>query len=247
MLEGFNPIREALLAGRRRVREIWLAADLDSEIVEDVTELARARRVSVRLVSRRDVDSRSSSAVPQGIVAHADPLPLVDPMEMVRSTSNGPPLLIALDGVTDPHNVGAVIRTASCFGAAGVILPRHGSARITPVVAKSAAGGIEWTPLGVVAGLPNALTDLARAGVWIVGLAADGDTDVFALDLAAEPVCVVVGAEGSGLSRLVRARCDVVARIPMAGRLDSLNVSVATGVAAAAIARVRMSSDAVAP
>lgn len=239
VLEGVNPVREALLAGRRRVREIWLAADLEAATIDDLTELARSRRAVVRLVSRREIEAKASSSSPQGVVAVADPLPLMDPTEMLKAGGAAPPLLVALDGVTDPHNVGAVIRTASCFGAAGVILPRHGSARITPVVAKAAAGGIEWTPIGVVAGLPNCLADLARAGVWIVGLAADGEADVFDLDLATSAVCLVVGAEGAGLSRLVRARCDVVAKIPMSGRLDSLNVSVATGIAAAAISRAR--------
>ncbi len=242
VLEGINPVREALLAGRRRVRELWLAQDLDSATMEDLVELGKSRRAQVRLVTRREIDAKAASAVPQGVIARVDSISLHDPVDLVRSARK--PLLIALDGVTDPHNLGAVIRTATCFGASGVVLPRHGSARITPVVAKAAAGGIEWTPLAVVAGLPNTLADLARAGVWIVGLAADGESDVFDIGVADAPVCLVVGAEGAGLSRLVRARCDVIAKVPMVGQLDSLNVSVATGIAVAAISRARATAEA---
>jgi 23S rRNA (guanosine2251-2'-O)-methyltransferase len=149
------------------------------------------------------------------------------------------PFLVAVDGVTDPGNLGALLRAAECNGATGVLLPRHRSVHVTPAVTKAAAGAIEHLPMTVVAGLPSALERLKAAGVWVIGLDGGGDTPVDRLALAAEPLVLVLGAEGAGLSPLVRKRCDIVAAIPLRGRLASLNVAAAAAVATYEVARQR--------
>ncbi len=149
------------------------------------------------------------------------------------------PFLLVLDGITDPGNFGAVLRTAECAGVTGVVLPRHRSARITPTVAKAAAGAVEHLPFAVVPGIPAALRTLSGHDVWTVGLDAAGPRPLHELDLAGEAVALVLGSEGRGLSRLVAQRCDVVASIPLRGTLGSLNVAAAAAVACFDLARRR--------
>ena len=158
-------------------------------------------------------------------------------------TAGGSPqvLLLVVDGVTDPGNLGAILRTAECAGVTGVVLPRHRAARITPTVAKRAAGAIEHLRFAPVSGIPTALATLAELGVWSVGLEVAADQTIWELPIADAPLALVLGAEGRGLSRLVRRRCDVTARIPVTGRLDALNVSAATAVALFEVLRRRTS------
>ena len=144
-----------------------------------------------------------------------------------------------LDSITDPGNLGAILRTAECAGVSGVILPRHRAAHITPTVAKAAAGAIEHLRMALVGGLPSAIGTLKDAGDWTVWLDGGGDRSIHELTVAAEPVALVLGAEGPGLSRLVRERCDTIASIPLLGVLDSLNVSAAAAVACFEVARQR--------
>ena len=148
-------------------------------------------------------------------------------------------LLLVVDGVTDPGNLGAILRTAECAGVTGVVLPRHRAARITATVAKRAAGAIEHLRFAPVSGIPTALATLAELGVWSVGLDVTADQTIWDLPIADAPLALVLGAEGRGLSRLVRQRCDVTTRIPVSGRLDALNVSAATAVALFEVLRRR--------
>jgi 23S rRNA (guanosine2251-2'-O)-methyltransferase len=150
-----------------------------------------------------------------------------------------PPFLLALDGVTDPHNLGALLRTADLAGATGVVVPRHRSAHISPAAAKAAAGAIEHVPVALVAGLPAALARLKDLGVWVVGLDAGAERPVWDLELATEPLVLVFGSEGKGLSDLAKKRCDVLVTIPQLGNLGSLNVSAAGAVACFEVARRR--------
>ena len=149
------------------------------------------------------------------------------------------PFLVVVDGVTDPQNLGALLRSAECAGVTGVVLPRHRSAHVTPTVTKVAAGAIEHVSIAVVPGVPGALQELERHGVWTVGLDERGSEPVFNLGLGDRPVALVIGAEGRGLSPLSRQRCDVLARIPLHGAIDSLNVSAAGAVAMFEVARQR--------
>ena len=234
-------MRELLAAGRRRVREVWLAEGVeDTPVLAEIAELAARLRVPVRSVSRGRLEAEARTDAPQGVLAYAEPLADVELDHLLRPGPNGPPpFLVCLDGVTDPHNLGAILRSAAAAGATGAVLPRHRSAHVTPTVAKAAAGAIEHVPIAVVPGIAGALVSCQAAGVWTVGLDASGPARVFDLDLASEPIALVLGAEGSGLSRLVRQRCDVVAAIPLAGGVESLNVAAAAAIACFEVKRRR--------
>ncbi len=240
-VEGRQAVRELLIAGRRRCFEVWIAGDMDAnEVIDDIKQLARANRVPVVEVSRKKLEYTARSEAPQGVLAHAEALPSVPIEAMLRRRPGKSPFLVAVDGVTDPGNLGALLRCCDGAGVDGVILPRHRSVHITPTVAKAAVGAIEYVPLSVVGGLPTALTRMRELGIWVVGLDDAADKSLFELgDLAAEGICLVVGAEGAGLSRLVRERCDLIVSIPMKGRLSSLNVSVAASLATYEVARHR--------
>ena len=227
-----------------------LARGLDpAPIVEHIVELAREQRSAVREVSRAELDSTARTEAPQGVVAMADPVPEADLAELVENRradsaadqrrGAGAPFLLVLDGITDPGNFGAILRTAECAGVTGVVLRSHRSARITPTVAKAAAGAVEHLRFAVVPGIPAALRTLSSRDVWTVGLDAAGPRPLHELELAGEAVALVLGSEGRGLSRLVAQRCDVLASIPVHGVLGSLNVAAAAAVACFEMARRR--------
>jgi 23S rRNA (guanosine2251-2'-O)-methyltransferase len=240
-VEGRRAVRELLSAKRRPVREIWVAEGLaDATIVNEIVGLAKQRGVPVRTVARNRLEAAARTDAPQGVLGFARPLPQIGLDDLVRRGPGGTaPFLLVLDGVTDPHNLGALLRTAECAGATGAILARHRAVHVTPAVAKAAAGAIEHLPIAVVASIPAALRTLAKAGVWTVGLAAHAGTSLWDLELATEPVALVLGAEGHGLSRLVRARCDALVAIPQRGAIESLNVAAAGALACFEVARRR--------
>ncbi|MDG2026412.1 MAG: 23S rRNA (guanosine(2251)-2'-O)-methyltransferase RlmB [Acidimicrobiales bacterium] len=240
-VEGRHAVRELLLAGTRRTREVLLAGDLDAApILDEIIDLADEAKVTITEISRAKFESMTRTEGSQGVLATAQPLRPTELEELLEPGFDGsPPFLLLLDGITDPGNLGAILRTAECAGVSGIVLPRHRAARITPTVAKSAAGAIEHLPMALVGGLPAAMTTLKKRGIWNVGLDAGGECSIHELTVADEPVALALGAEGAGLSRLVRERCDTVASIPMAGVLDSLNVSAAAAVACYEVARTR--------
>jgi 23S rRNA (guanosine2251-2'-O)-methyltransferase len=210
--------------------------------VARIERLAADAGVPVRRVARARVEAEAVTDAPQGVLAHARPLPEADLDDLCRRPpAGGPePFLLAVDGVSDPRNLGALLRSAEAAGATGAVLPRHRAVHVTPTVAKAAAGAIERVPMTVVAGMPAALARAKELGCWVVGLAGDGDGSLFAdLAVADQPVVVVVGAEGGGLARLTRARCDLVLRIPMRGQLTSLNVGAAGALALFEVSRRR--------
>jgi 23S rRNA (guanosine2251-2'-O)-methyltransferase len=252
-VEGRQAVRELLLAGTRRVHEVWMEADAgDASILRDIHELAEANRVPVNVVGRGRFSTRARSEAPQGVLALAAPLPEADLDDLIAARRPAPgrargggddpagaPFLVALDGVTDPGNLGAILRSAECAGATGVVLPRHRAVHVTPAATKAAAGAVEHLPIAVVGGLPAALARMRDAGVHVVGLESQAATSLYDVAARAGPVCLVLGAEGRGLSRLVRERSDELVAIPMHGRLGSLNVSAAAALACFEIARRR--------
>ncbi len=241
-IEGRQAVRELLLAGNRRVREIWVAGDLDeNETVQDILEIATHERVPVQYVARKRLEAAARCEAPQGIIAYANGVPEAELADFVRRVPGRPaPFLVAVDGVTDPGNLGALLRCCDGAGVQGVILPRHRAVHVTPTVAKAAAGAVEYVPMAMVAGLPSALTTIKDQGIWVVGLDDEAERDLFDLgDLATDGICLVMGAEGAGLSRLVRERCDMIVSIPMLGRLSSLNVSAAAALAMYEVTRAR--------
>ncbi|HET6966269.1 MAG TPA: 23S rRNA (guanosine(2251)-2'-O)-methyltransferase RlmB [Acidimicrobiales bacterium] len=240
-MEGRQAVRELLRAGRRPVRQLYIAEGATfSEALEEIADLAAAAGVAVRRVGRDRIDAMAGTDSPQGVVAVADPVREWDLEELIGRPD---PFLVVLDGVTDPHNLGAVMRSALCAGATGLVLGRHRAASLSPSAVKAAAGAVEHLPVAPVAGVPAALKLLREAGVWTVGLDSDGPTPLWELAVATEPLALVLGAEGRGLSALARSRCDVVASIPLAGPLQSLNVSAAAALACFEVARGRAQAE----
>ena len=191
---------------------------------------------------RARLEREARSEAPQGVLAHAAEIPEADLGELLRvgPGAGKPPFLVAVDGVTDPGNLGAIIRSCDGAGVSGVLLPRHRSVHVTPTVAKASAGAVEYVPMALVPGLPAALKQLSERGIWVVGLDDGADRSLYEIgSLATEPICVVLGAEGAGLSRLVRERCDSIVSIPMAGRVSSLNVSTAAAISLYEVSRSR--------
>ena len=239
-IEGRQAVRELLIASRRKVREILVADDSDrNPVIGEILELARDQRVVVRTVDRSEIDEQARSEAPQGVIAFAEPLEEVL-LDEVLAGATEKLFLVAVDGVTDPGNLGAILRSCEGAGVDAVILPRHRAVHITPSAAKAAAGAVEYLSLCVVPGLPTAIQQLRDNDVWVVGLDDAADKPIFGLgDLAREHVCLVLGAEGPGLSRLVRERCDLLVSIPMRGALSSLNVSAAAALATYEVVRAR--------
>jgi len=240
-VEGRQAVRELLLAGKRRVHEVWVSADPEeNEVVGDIVDIAKTMRITVTQVARKRLDDQARSEAPQGVLAFAAGLQETELATLLTRKGTKQPFLVAVDGVTDPGNLGALLRCCDGAGVQGVIVPRHRAVHVTPTVAKAAAGAIEHVPMAVVGGLPAALARIKEAGIWVVGLDDAADRTLFEIgDLAVEGICLVLGAEGSGLSRLVRERCDMIVSIPMLGRLSSLNVSAAAALATFEVARHR--------
>jgi 23S rRNA (guanosine2251-2'-O)-methyltransferase len=240
-VEGRQAVRELLRARRRRVHQLLLADGLDeSAIIAEIVDRATEVMIPVRRVSRDRIDALAQTDSPQGVIARADPVSATDLDVLLHTGAGGPPpFLVVLDGVTDPHNLGAVMRSGLGAGVTGLVMGRHRAAHLTPTAMKAAAGAAEHLSIATVAGIPAALSTLSAAGVWTVALAEGSATSLWDLQLASEPVALVLGAEGRGVSRLARQRCDISVGIPTAGPLDSLNVSAAAAVACFEVARRR--------
>lgn len=240
-VEGRQAVRELLLAQRRKVHEVWISTDLqDGGTVDDIVAIATANRVPIAWVARKKLEAAARSEAPQGVLAIAAQLPEADLGRFLRRRGEHAPFLVAVDGVTDPGNLGAIVRSCDGAGVDVVVVPRHRAVHVTPTVAKASAGAVEHVPIAVVGGLPSALQRMRDAGIWVIGLDDAADRTLFEIDeLATDGVCMVLGAEGAGLSRLVRERCDMIVSIPMRGRLSSLNVSAAAALAIYEISRHR--------
>jgi 23S rRNA (guanosine2251-2'-O)-methyltransferase len=238
---GRNPVLECLRAGvPATALHVAIGVESDDRVGEPV-RLAADAGISVLEVNRGDLDRLAGGALHQGLALQVPPYSYAHPDEVLDSAraSQTPPLLVALDGVTDPRNLGAVVRSAAAFGAHGALVPQRRAAGMTAVAWRTSAGTAAQLPVARATNLVRTLKDLAAAGLMVVGLDAEGSTPLDAFELATGPLVVVLGAEGRGLSRLVRETCDATVSIPMAGPAESLNASVAAGVVLAEIARLR--------
>lgn len=233
-VEGLHAVAAAAEAGRVQVLHIESGREERPEIAEIVRQVSggggEVRRVA-------DVRRLADTTAPQGVVAECRPIPVAT-LEQVAAASR-PAAVIVLDRIVDPHNLGAIVRSAVAAGITGFVLSDRRAAPLSGAAFKAAAGSLEYARVAVVGSIAEAVAQLSRLGLWTVGLDASGDRSLFGLDLLTEPVAVVVGAEGGGLSRLVGDRLDVVAHIPMAGPTESLNASVAAALAAFEISRLR--------
>ena len=226
IIYGINPVLEALRAGR--VKELRVG-DRGGERMHQLLALAAERGIRVRRVPADALDRDSRHGVHQGVVADVEDSKDYSVDELVRG-ADGPPLIVVLDGIEDPHNLGAILRTADAAGADGVVVQRRRSAALDGAAAKASAGAVAHMRIAEVVNIARAIEELKEAGVWTVGLAGDATTPYDSIDFTS-PSAIVLGGEGTGLRRLVRERCDYLAAIPMQGRVGSLNVSVAAGIA----------------
>lgn len=231
---GINSVREALRAGR--VRRIRVGPRGDARIRE-LLDLAAGTGIPVDRVDAAVLDRESRGGVHQGVVAQLDDRREASLADLAAAGQT-PPLIVVLDGIEDPHNVGAILRTADAVGARGLVRQERRAAPLASAAAKSSAGAVAWVTVVDVVNIARALEELKTLGVWTVGLDADASQSYDAIDFTL-PTAVVLGAEGPGLRRLVRERCDFLASIPMSGHVGSLNVSVAAGVVLFEAARQR--------
>jgi 23S rRNA (guanosine2251-2'-O)-methyltransferase len=226
LIWGVNPVLEALRHGR--VRRLRIGPRVDRR-VDEALSLARDSGVIVERVGVADLERAARGGVHQGIVADLAPPDEYSIGDLVAAAGSDPAMIVVLDGVEDPQNVGAILRTVDAAGAHGVVRQARHSAALSGAVAKASAGALAHVRIATVVNIARALDELKDAGVWTVGLAADAPADYIEIDLTL-PTAFVLGAEGTGLRRLVRERCDRLASIPMRGSVSSLNVSVAAGI-----------------
>lgn len=240
MVAGRQAVRELLRARRRAVHRLWLADGLDerTQPMAEILTLAADQGIPLRRVPRAQLDRRAGTDAPQGVLAQAERVPVFQ-LDQLTASRDPAPFLLVLDGVTDPHNVGALLRSALGAGATGAVIGKHRAAPLTPAVLKAAAGAVEYLPLAVVAGIPAALHRLQQEGIWTIGLAGDATESLWDLAVADDALALVVGAEGQGLATLTRQRCQLLISIPMVGPIDSLNVATAGALACFEVARRR--------
>lgn len=230
LIEGRNAVIEALRAGTA-IDKIYIARGETDATLGHIASTARNKGIVVAEADRRKLDGMSRTKSHQGVIAVAAvrEYASVDDILSAAREKGESPLIVVCDELSDPHNLGAVIRTAECAGAHGVVIPKRRSAGLTAVVAKTSAGAVAHVPVARVPNLPALLDDLKKQGVWVFGTAADGTTSLYDADLKG-PAAIVIGSEGSGMGRLVSERCDFLVSIPMRGKLNSLNASAAAAI-----------------
>ena len=238
---GRNPVYEALLAGLP-VRRAYLAEGVERDSrLSDILKLAAERGVPLLQASRMELDKLTGGAVHQGVAIQLPEYEYAHPSDLLADALEGdaPPLVVACDSITDPRNLGAIVRSAAAFGASGVIVPERRSAHMTAAAWKASAGAAARCPVALAGNLNRVLREYAEAGFVVVGLAGEGETDIADIPGVDGPVLLVVGSEGDGLAQLVRKNCDVLASIPIASEIESLNASVAASIALYQVLRAR--------
>jgi len=227
LITGKNPVLEALKAGRP-INKIMLAQGLNQASMKEISRLAKERNIPYQLVERKKLDSLAEKNTHQGIIAQTGVKEYVEWEDIIENAlqKGEDPLLLVLDNLEDPRNLGAILRTTDAVGAHGLIIPKHRSVPLTVGVARSSAGAIEHVPVARVTNLATTLERLKEKGCWIVGTDPQAEQNYFEADLKG-PLAVVLGSEGKGIGRLVKEKCDFLVSIPMLGHVNSLNVSVA--------------------
>ncbi len=240
LIEGRNAVTEALRAGTA-IDKIYVARGDTDRTLSQIVALAKGAGIVVADADHRKLDAMSRTHAHQGVIAVAAvrAYASVEDIFAAAAEKGEKPLIVVCDELSDPHNLGAVIRTAECAGAHGVIIPKRRSAGLTAVVAKTSAGAVSYMPVARVSNIPALLKDLQKQGVWVFGTAADGNTALYDADLKG-PAAIVIGSEGDGMSRLVAEGCDFLVSIPMKGRISSLNASAAAAILLYEAVRQRM-------
>jgi 23S rRNA (guanosine2251-2'-O)-methyltransferase len=242
IIYGINPVREAL-RGRRRAFELFVARDVETLRLEKIIALAAEKGVPVRQRDKHDLARICATDHHQGIALRIEPFPYaeLEDIEQAWRNSGTPGLVLVLDTIQDPHNLGALIRSAACAGAHGVIIPKDRAAAVTSAVEKTSAGAVETLPIARVANINQALKSIKEWGFWVYGAVGEAGSSVYSQDYTGH-VALVIGSEGEGLRDLVRKNCDVLVAIPMQGGVSSLNASVAGGICLFEVVRQRVAS-----
>jgi 23S rRNA (guanosine2251-2'-O)-methyltransferase len=240
IIYGIHPVVETIRAGRRRIHDVYLARDVSG--LPDIELLLAESPFPVAFMSREQVSARAGSPHHQGIAAWVGAFPYVNLDELVSETDPDRRLMVVLDGVQDPVNVGTILRSAECFGAYAVVLTRDRSAPITPVAEKSSSGASAHIPVARVINLARSLESIKNAGYWVYAADQTAGSSCYAMDLTGK-VAIVLGSEGTGIRRLVKDRCDGAVSIPMRGRIESLNVSQAAAVILSESLRQRLARE----
>lgn len=231
IIEGRNPVVEALKAGRK-INKIMLESNIERRgVVDQIIQLAKGNNVQVEFVDRNTLARQCSTGANQGVVAFAAPKVLLELEDLLVISRNKAekPFYLLLDGIEDPHNLGAILRTADATGVHGVVIRERRAAGITPVVIKASAGAVEYVPVAQVNNISQAIITLKKNNVWVTGIDMAGTVEYTKVDFTL-PTAIVIGGEGKGLSNLASKRCDTLAVIPMVGKISSLNASVAAAV-----------------
>ena len=240
IIEGRNAVIEALRS-RETIDKIYLAKGETDKTLGHIASRAREKGIVVVEADRRKLDGMSRTHAHQGVIALAAMREYVSVQSLLDAAAEKgeAPLLVVCDEISDPHNLGAILRTAECAGAHGVIIPKRRSAGLTAIVGKTSAGAVSYMPVARVSNLPATLEELKKKGVWVYGTAAEGTTSLYDADLKG-PAAIVIGSEGSGMGRLVREKCDFLVSIPMKGHISSLNASAAAAILLYEAVRRRM-------
>jgi 23S rRNA (guanosine2251-2'-O)-methyltransferase len=238
LIYGFHAVTSRLRQQAAAVKELYLDQSRNDRRAKDLAQLAVERGVRVMLVDGARLDGMTQHARHQGIVARVEPVALARDLESVLDALSEPALLLILDGITDPHNLGACLRVADAMGVHAVVVPKDRAAGITPTVEKVASGAAETVPFIAVTNLARTMRELKEREIWLIGADQGAGRDLYSVKLEG-PLAWVVGAEGEGMRRLTRENCDELARIPMRGAVESLNVSVAAGICLAETRRQR--------
>ncbi|MEN6350639.1 MAG: 23S rRNA (guanosine(2251)-2'-O)-methyltransferase RlmB [Syntrophomonas sp.] len=239
-LAGVNSIMEAL-KGRRKIEKIYLQQGRQGKRVEDLLRLAQKKGVYVQYVEKLQLDQMYTQSNHQGVVARVESYEYSEIGEVleIAALKGQSPFLIILDGLEDPQNMGSIIRTAECAGVHGIIIPRHNSVEITAAVAKASAGAVEHMPIIKETNLVNTIKALKAQGFWVVGADMKSEQDYFSTPIPS-PTVLVIGGEGQGMRRLVKENCDILVKIPMQGKISSLNASVAAALLVYELLRQRL-------
>ncbi|GGG10671.1 23S rRNA (guanosine(2251)-2'-O)-methyltransferase RlmB [Paenibacillus aceti] len=240
-IAGKHSLMEALRAGRT-INKIWIAEGAQKHLTQPIIAEAKAQGIVVQFVDKRKLDTMVPGVQHQGVVAQAAPYAYAEVEDLLgKAAERGEaPFLLILDELEDPHNLGSILRTAECTGVHGVIIPKRRSVAVTATVSRTSAGAVEYVPVARVTNLVQTMEQLKEAGVWIVGTDVAAKEDIYRGGKILDgPVAIVIGNENKGMGRLVRETCDVLLKLPMSGRLNSLNASVAAGVMMYEVMRIR--------
>ena len=238
-IEGRNPVFEALKAGRR-IDKLFIQRDLHDGSLVKIRAIAREKGIVISEAAKQKLDSMSHTGSHQGVIAYTamHEYSDIDDMLALAKEKGEPPFIIIADEISDPHNLGSIIRTADAAGVHGVIIPKRRAVGLSAIVAKASAGALEYVPVAKVGNIANTVDELKEKGLWVAGAAMEGESVYGKADLTG-PLAIVIGSEGSGISRLVKEKCDFLVSIPMQGKINSLNASVAAGVLMLEAARQR--------